>query len=194
MSKPEIYVSVDVETNGPIPGKYSMLSLGAAAFKPGSTTPIDTFEVNLLELDGAEEDLDTMQWWKGQPEAWEHCMKNRQTPGQGMAYFNRWVGGLSGKPVLVTYPSWDYMWVHWYFTYFRFAGSPFGLGGLDIKSYAMALLGKDAFRGTSKRNIPQGYFLTHAGKMPPHTHKALDDAIGQGVLFMNLLRKSLEQK
>ena len=29
----EIYVSTDVETDGPIPGPYSMLSLGSAAFR-----------------------------------------------------------------------------------------------------------------------------------------------------------------
>ena len=29
---PEIYVSIDVEADGPIPGDHSMLSLGAAAF------------------------------------------------------------------------------------------------------------------------------------------------------------------
>jgi hypothetical protein len=28
----EIYVSTDIETDGPIPGEYSMLSFGSAAF------------------------------------------------------------------------------------------------------------------------------------------------------------------
>lgn len=29
----EVYISTDIETDGPIPGKYSMLSLGSAAYK-----------------------------------------------------------------------------------------------------------------------------------------------------------------
>lgn len=32
MSKPEIYVSTDVETDGPIPGPHSMLSFASAAY------------------------------------------------------------------------------------------------------------------------------------------------------------------
>ena len=32
--KQEVYVSVDVETDGPIPGPHSMLSLGAVAMLP----------------------------------------------------------------------------------------------------------------------------------------------------------------
>ena len=30
--KPEIYISTDVETDGPIPGPHSMLSIGSAAY------------------------------------------------------------------------------------------------------------------------------------------------------------------
>ena len=32
LSGEECYVSIDIEADGPIPGTYSMLSLGAAAF------------------------------------------------------------------------------------------------------------------------------------------------------------------
>ena len=48
----EIYVSTDVETDGPIPGLNSMLSLGSAAYLPGKTL-IDTFSANLETLPGA---------------------------------------------------------------------------------------------------------------------------------------------
>ena len=33
----EIYVSTDVETDGPIPGPHSMLSLASAAYRPDKT-------------------------------------------------------------------------------------------------------------------------------------------------------------
>jgi hypothetical protein len=38
----EIYVSTDVETDGPIPGPHSMLSLGSAAYLPDKTL-VSTF-------------------------------------------------------------------------------------------------------------------------------------------------------
>ena len=37
----EIYVSTDVETDGPIPGPYSMLSIGSAAYLPDKTLVAD---------------------------------------------------------------------------------------------------------------------------------------------------------
>jgi hypothetical protein len=45
----------------------------------------------------------------------------------------------------------------------------------------MAALGTD-YRGTTKNNMPKAWF-----DPLPHTHKALDDAIGQGALFCNML-------
>jgi hypothetical protein len=65
----EIYLSTDVETDGPIPGDYSMLSLGSAAYLPDKTL-LDTFEVNLEALPQAKSDPETMEWWSRQPEAW----------------------------------------------------------------------------------------------------------------------------
>jgi hypothetical protein len=68
----------------------------------------------------------------------------------------------------------------WYLM--RFAGeSPFSFSALDIKSYAMALLGT-GFRETVKTTMPKAWF-----DELPHTHRALDDAIGQGALFCNML-------
>ena len=49
----EIYVSTDVEADGPIPGPNSMLSFGSAAYAPDKTL-IGTFSANLLQLPGAE--------------------------------------------------------------------------------------------------------------------------------------------
>lgn len=184
MSKPEIYVSVDIETDGPIPGVFSMLSLGAAAFQRGTRVPFATYEFNLERLPGAEQHPDTMAWWaKQDPAVWAHVTKDPQEPTVGIRAFVHWVQALPGNPVLVTYPTWDYAWVSWYCT--RFAGkNPFGLGGLDVKSYAMARFGLE-FKGSTKRNYPDWVFEG----APPHTHQALDDAIGQGVMFMNMLNR-----
>ena len=81
MSEKEIYISVDIETDGPIPGEYSMLSLGAAAFMPDDeSNTVGTFEVNLPRLDGAGQDPDTMKWWDTQKEAWEHVAEFIRRP------------------------------------------------------------------------------------------------------------------
>lgn len=179
---PEIYVSVDVETDGPIPGPHSLLSLGAAAFRAGNRVPIATYEINLQTLPGAEPDPETKAWWDSQdPAVWEHIRRDPQSPETAIPDFCRWARGLPGNPVLVTYPTWDYLWVHWYCI--RFAGkNPFGLSGLDVKSYAFGLFDIDRFKDSSKKNFPKSVFEG----APPHTHKGLDDAVGQGVMFINM--------
>jgi len=62
----EIYVSTDVETDGPIPGPNSMLSFGSAAYLADKTL-VSTFSANLQLLPGASGDPKTMEWWKTQP-------------------------------------------------------------------------------------------------------------------------------
>ena len=66
--KPEIYVSTDVEADGPIPGTNSMLSFGSAAYLADKTL-VGTFTANLETLPSAVEEPKTMEWWKSQPEA-----------------------------------------------------------------------------------------------------------------------------
>lgn len=193
-NKHDIYVSVDIEADGPTPGVNSMLSLGAAAFVLPSRTPIATFEVNLAPVKGGQQDPDTMKWWSNFPEALEYATTDPKAPDEGITDFVKWVKKLrkeskKGTPVLVTYPTWDYMWVQWYIT--RFYGkSPFGIGSLDIKTLAMAVLKNDRFRETAKRKMPKHWFYG-CGK---HTHKALDDAIEQGVLFTNIMGDLLDFK
>ena len=76
---PEIYVSTDVEADGPIPGPNSMLSFASAAFTADKTL-VGTFEANLTLLPGAEGDPKTMAWWQSQPEAWAACRKDPRDP------------------------------------------------------------------------------------------------------------------
>ncbi len=176
----EVYVSTDIEADGPIPGPNSMLSFASAAFLADKTL-VGTFEANLVTLPGAEGDPKTMEWWRGQPEAWAACRADPRDPAEVMPEYVRWLKTLPGRPVFVGYPAaYDFMFVYWYLT--RFAGeSPFSHSALDIKSFAMALLGTD-YRDAVKRNMPRAWFEKLA-----HTHVALDDARGQGILFCNML-------
>lgn len=179
----EIYVSTDVETDGPIPGPHSMLSFGSAAYAADKTL-LDTFSANLQTLPGAAGHPDTMAWWRTQPDAWAECRRDPQEPGVAMPAYVRWLKALPGKPVFVGYPAgFDFLFVYWYLI--RFAGeSPFSFSALDVKSFAMAVLGT-GYRETTKRNMPKRWF-----DPLPHSHKALDDAVEQGALFCNILADS----
>lgn len=186
MAKDDIYVSVDIEADGPLPGPNSMLSLGAAAFREGSRQPISTFEVNLEPLAGSTPDPDTMAWWaKQDPSVWAHVTRDPVEPGEGMRRFSAWARALGGDPVLVVFPTWDFMWVHYYLVLFLGRkGNPFGIGALDVKSAVFGALPQfDRFKDVAKRRMPRELLEG----CPPHTHKALEDAVGQGVWLMNLL-------
>src|ERR1700722_9705037 len=100
----EIYISTDVETDGPIPGPHSMLSFGSAAYTADKTL-VATFSANLDTLDGAFPDPKTAAWWATQPEAWEACRKNLESPKAAMLRYVTWIKSLPGKPVFVAYPA-----------------------------------------------------------------------------------------
>jgi hypothetical protein len=180
----EVYVSTDIEADGPIPGPHSMLSFGSATFLADKTL-VSTFSANLETLPEASGHPETMRWWQSQPEAWEACRKDPQPPQEVMPRYVAWLQELPGRPVFVGYPvAYDFMFIYWYLI--RFAGeSPFSFSALDIKTYAMALLKKD-YRDSVKRGMPRRWFDDL-----PHTHVALDDAIGQGTLFCNMLVDNL---
>jgi hypothetical protein len=176
----EIYVNTDVEADGPIPGPHSMLSFASAAYSPDKTL-VGTFTRNLETLEGAAPDPKTEAWWKTQPHAWAACRRDLHPPAAAMREYVEWLRGLPGRPVFVGYPAaYDFMFVYWYLM--RFAGeSPFSHSALDIKTFAMSLLGT-GYRESTKRNMPKRWFDDI-----PHTHVALDDALGQGALFCNML-------
>lgn len=179
----EVYVSTDIESDGPIPGANSMLSFGSAAFLPDGTMH-GTFSANLETLPDAVAGHAAMEWWGRNPKAWAACRANAQDPKEAMSRYVGWLWSLPGKPVFVGYPAgYDFLFVYWYLI--RFTGeSPFSFSALDIKSYAMAMLGTE-FRRTAKRSMPRRWFGKH-----PHTHVALDDAIEQGTLFCNMLAEN----
>lgn len=178
--KREIYVSTDVESNGPIPGVYSMLSFGSAAFTLDKKI-VSTFSANLNVLPDAKEDPKTMQWWQTQPAAWVESRKDTKPAEVIMQDYLKWLKSLPGEPVFVGYPAaFDFMFIYWYLI--KFTGvSPFSFSALDMKTYAMVLL-KKPFHSISKSIMPKKWFDSCK-----KTHVALDDAIEQGLLFCNMV-------
>lgn len=179
----EIYISTDIEADGPIPGPHSMLSIGSAAYTADKQL-VSTFSANLETLADAVPHPKTAAWWSTQPDAWAACRRDLESPAIAMARYATWIQSLEGTPVFVAYPAgFDFLFVYWYLM--RFVGSsPFSHSALDIKTFAMALLNTD-YRKSTKRFMPRRWFDKF-----PHTHVALDDAIGQGALFCNMLRES----
>lgn len=180
--KEELYVSTDVETNGPCPGLNSMLSFGSAVYR-ASGEMIGTFTANLFELPGSKPDQKTMDWWETQPEAWAAHRTNIRLPDHAMVDYYSWLVALPGKPVFVAYPAgFDFTFIYWYLC--RFAGGcPLGFSALDMKTYAMCLL-KLPYRQSTKKVWPKEWSVPHK-----HTHLALDDAIEQGAQFIKMLNR-----
>jgi hypothetical protein len=185
--KPSLYISVDIEADGPIPGPYSMLSLGAAvagvqgadgftAADPHKRTfyrelrPIsEEFVPEALSVSGLDR---------------ERLAREGLDPALALAQFTRWVGGVSGdaQPVMCGYPaSYDWTFLYWYLI--RFTGaSPFGHSGcLDMKTLYATKAGLP-LRAVAKGTMPRELLSRRR-----HTHHALDDAIEQAELFANLM-------
>jgi hypothetical protein len=183
---PEIYVSTDVETDGPVAGRHSMLSIGSAAFGADKQL-LGTFSANLETLPGAMADPKTGAWWAPQPDAWLACRQHIDPPQTAMKRYLAWVKSLPGEPVFVAYPSaFDFPFVYWYLM--EFVGeNPFGYSVVDIKTYAMALLRKP-YRTCGKRSMPAAWF-----DPVPHTHVSIDDAVEQGRLFCNMMKANVDK-
>jgi hypothetical protein len=183
MARREVYVSTDVEADGPIPGPHSMLSFASAAFLDDGEL-VGTYSANLETLDGASGHPDTMRWWLSQPDAWAACRQDPRPAATVLPEYVSWLTGLPGRPVFVAYPAgFDFTFVYWYLHRFT-GGSPFSHAALDVKTFAMAVLGTK-FRDTAKRIMPRRWFTDR-----PHTHVALDDALEQGELFIHMLAEA----
>ena len=175
MSKKEIFFSLDIETNGQAPGLHSMLSLGCAAFDPETGDTLGTYFVNLLPLEGAGEDAETMEWWKKFPEKYQEATRNAVPAADAIQEFVGWVQEVAAgrKAVAACKPTWDFHFIHWYLVKFlgRAANQVFGHRAYCIKTAVAEALGLP-FRGYGDGDVPAAW----RGGLP-HTHNALEDAL-----------------
>ncbi|WP_181970550.1 exonuclease [Kitasatospora xanthocidica] len=185
---PTVYVSVDVEADGPIPGPYSMVSFGAVVAgwhdgegfrRAGAGGAAFYRELRPISAEYVPEALAVSGLDRAVLEA------DGADPAAAMREFGRWVEGVRGgqryRPVMVGYPAvYDWQFLYWYLV--RFTGSsPFGHSGcLDLKTLYAARAGVP-FAGIGKRSMPPELLPDL-----PHTHHALDDAREQAELFANL--------
>lgn len=177
-SPSELYISVDIEASGPIPEKYSMLSLGACL--------VDDLNSHFyIELKPINENFE--------PRALEVCnlsMKELEINGaeavDAMCRFSDWLRDVKDRRKMRHMifvglnASFDWQFVNWYFH--RYLGeNPFGINVIDIKSFYMGLRGKP-WSTASSTQISE-WLDTHQ----VNKHNALSDALYQAKIFAELM-------
>jgi hypothetical protein len=182
----DVYFSADVETDGPIPGEFSMLSFalvyagcydGTKFERPSSyTTAFETtlrpisqsFQQEALDVNGLDRD---------------RLVLEGKDPLVAMAEAADWVeqNAQGGTPVLVAYPvSFDWTWLYWYFIRFL-RRSPFNHSRCFDLRTAIAVRGGRPVSAAGHRHLPVALQSSR-----PHTHRALDDAIEQADMLAKL--------
>jgi DNA polymerase III epsilon subunit-like protein len=177
----EVYISVDVEAAGPVPPTYSLLSVGAVAIdKPDSTFYAEIQPINANFVPAAIEVVGRTL---------NDFHKAGKSPKDAFMAFRDWIGEVArnAKPVFVGFnATFDWAFVNFYFQEYL-GDNPFGIGGVDIKSFYMGLSGC-VWDDTRSSKIPSKF----KGKSR-HTHNALDDAIEQAGMFKRM-RESAGEK
>ncbi len=174
-TRDEVYISVDIEAAGPVPGEYSMLSLGACVV----TAPEITFYTEFKPIN----DHFVQAALKVGGLTLEQLAITGRPPAEAMRDFDHWIreAAKSWTPVFVGFnASFDWAFVNWYFHVFL-GENPFGIGALDIKAYYMGFAGC-LWGETTSSQLPRQFQPTHRP-----THNALDDAIVQAQIFKKLL-------
>ena len=168
----ELFISVDVETSGPVPGEFSLLTIGAClvddperAFSCALKPVGDRVDPKAMAVTGLSvEDL----------------RRTGREPDEAMRSFAAWVADVAAggvKPVFVGLNApFDWSFVNYYFH--RFTGTnPFGFTALDIKAYYMGAT------GCSWGDTRSSALVERLRPSSRGNHDALDDARHQAELF-----------
>ena len=183
----DIYFSADVETDGPIPGPFSMLSFalvfagrfdGKTFEQPKRFDQHFSVELRPISKQYQEEALQVNQLDR------ERLCREGQDPEKAMTEAARWVRRIAGagRPVVVAYPlSFDWTWLYWYFIQFSTEGSPFNHSGcFDIKT-AYSVKAGVPIAESGRHQLERSLRSSRT-----HSHNALEDAIEQAEIFGNL--------
>jgi len=183
MNNDELYVSVDVETSGPIPGEYSLLSVGACLvdepktsiyleLKPDSVAhdpeavAVTGLDLDRLEREGIapKEAMSTFEQW----------LKASCKPGHKIVFL-----GLNAP--------FDWSFINYYFH--KYLGTnPFGFTAIDMKAYFMGAT------GCSWKETKSSQMVDRLKPRSAPTHNALDDARFQAELFTLMLEDRVKRR
>lgn len=168
------YVMVDIESDGPIPGDYSMVSFGAVIVEPGlertfygRLAPIsEKFIPEALAVSGHTRD---------------ECLAFDE-PRAVMERFAEWLGvNCAGRCMFVSDNNgFDWQFINWYFHHFTGA-NPFGHSSMNLGSLYKGMQ-KDVFCN-----------FKHLRKTA-HTHHPVDDARGNAEAMLQMKELGLKIK
>ena len=163
------YIMVDIEADGPIPGDYSMISLGAVVVDEqldktfyGQLKPIsDNYIEDALKVSGQSRE-ETMTF---------------DDPEKVMRDFETWIGGNSnGRPFFISDNNgFDWMFVCWYFHHFL-KRNPFGHSSQNLGSLYKGLV-SDTFQNFKHLRDTK------------HTHNPVDDARGNAEALIKMKKE-----
>jgi DNA polymerase III epsilon subunit-like protein len=166
-------IVVDVEADGPIPHKFSMVCFGAVVVEPslaktfyGRTRPVSAeFVPEALAVSGFSRD--------------EHS--SFDDPQEVMSLFRDWVNENSnGKAVFISDNlAFDWQWINYYFHYFA-GENPFGYSGRRIGDLYSGLE-KDFFAASKWKKF----------RRTIHSHNPVDDAKGNAEALLQIRRMGL---
>lgn len=161
---------VDCEADGPVPGPYSLVSLGAVLVYPnldrtfyGTTRPISSKYIpEALAISGHSRE--------------EHY--GFEDPKETFEQFEKWLEANSyGRPIFMSDNlAFDWQWVNWYFHYFL-GRNPFGFSGRRIGDLYSGLQ-KDWFAASKWKSM----------RKTKHSHNPVDDALGNAEALMEMCR------
>lgn len=175
----ETYISVDIETAGPNPGGYAMLSIGACTVDE----PVEPFYIEIKP----DKDAFSLEALEVSGLSMDELRENGVPPEQAMQQFADWVKAVTpenNRPIFVAFNApFDWTFVNDYF-HRNLGYNPFGHSALDIKAFFMGARGV-AWRDTGFEKVTKYYKINR-----PLTHNALQDALDQAEVF----RKMLERK
>jgi len=193
MARRQLYVSLDIEADGPYPLDYSMRNFGMEIFDEEGLT-YGTFERNLIPLPEAKEDPDTMRnFWDKNSEAWEYVNTNPADPTIAMKENKAWLTAIANNNNAVMsyagYPaSFDFMWHYIYMVKLTGDCRPLSFSSFDIKTAAAITL-DIPYNMATKKNFPKRWFKGS----PQHDHTGLCDAIGQRIIAVNIIKEAKEK-
>ena len=175
LSEP-FYISVDVETAGPNPSTYSLLTIGACTIDEHPQT-------FYIELKPVNNKMDPQAFALHHLEL-KRLIERGVPPTEAMSSFENWLKQITPAgmtPIFLSYDApFEWMFIHDYFQ--RFLGrNPFGNAALDIKAFYAG------FSGQNWNAITTGYLSERYLNNREFTHHSLRDAIDQAEIFRKLL-------
>ena len=162
---------VDIEADGPIPGVYSMIEIGAVKLTESLS---ETFHIKLRPIS----ELYMPKILKMLKYSRQDTLNFEHTATHAMFLFERWIKetNTKGSPLFFSDNNgFDYMFTHWYFMKFL-EEDPFGHTSRNLQ---------DIFRG-QKNDFRNREFKKL--RKTPHDHNPVHDAQGNAEVLIHMVQ------